>query len=104
MAFIFFRLILLAMVLGAAAIVGQMVAGHKGAVAGSILASLFIYALHVRSGLRIIEWLDNFKVENVPDVSGWWDDLAAKLFRYLRLHQRQQHEQRQFLAQFLRPA
>ena len=77
MAFIFFRLILLAMVLGAAAIVGQMVAGHKGAVAGSILASLFIYALHVRSGLRIIEWLDNFKVENVPDVSGWWDDLAA---------------------------
>ena len=86
MAFILFRLILLAMVLSAAAIVGQMLADHKGAVAGSILASLFVYVLHVRSGLRIIEWLDNFKVENVPDVSGWWDDLADRLFRYLRLH------------------
>eukprot|EP01030_Chromulinospumella_sphaerica_P007181 gene7181-7023_t len=82
------------------AIVGQMVAGHKGAVAGSILASLFIYALHVRSGLRIIEWLDNFKVENVPDVSGWWDDLAAKLFRYLRLHQRQQQALTNALVSF----
>jgi len=100
MAFIFFRLILLAMVLGAAAIVGQMVAGHQGAVAGSILASLVVYALHVRSGLRIIAWLDDFKVENVPDVSGWWDDLAAKLFRYLRLHQRQQQALTNALVSF----
>ncbi|HEX4855596.1 MAG TPA: phosphate regulon sensor histidine kinase PhoR [Limnobacter sp.] len=100
MAYIFFRLILLALVLGAAAIVGQMLAGSKGAVAGSILASLLIYAMQVRSGLRIIAWLDNFKIENVPEVSGFWDDLAAKLFRYLRLHQRQQQALTNALVSF----
>lgn len=100
MAFIFFRLILLAVFLGSAAIVGQMLAGSKGALAGSILASLLVYALHVRSGLRIIAWLDNFKIENVPEVSGWWDDLAAKLFRYLRLHQRQQQALTNALVSF----
>ncbi|WP_370261840.1 phosphate regulon sensor histidine kinase PhoR [Limnobacter sp.] len=90
MAFIFFRLLLLGLLLGLAAIVGQMVAGHKGAVGGAILASLLVHALHARSGQKILAWLDDFKVDNVPTVSGWWDDLAAKLFRYLRLHQRQQ--------------
>ncbi|BET26901.1 two-component system phosphate regulon sensor histidine kinase PhoR [Limnobacter thiooxidans] len=100
MAFILFRLFVLALVLGAAAIAGQMIAGPKGAVAGSILASLIVYALHVRSGLKIIDWLDDFKVENVPDVSGWWDDLAAKLFRYLRLHQRQQQALTNALVSF----
>lgn len=100
MAFILFRLFVLALVLGAAAIAGQMIAGPKGAVAGSILASLIVYALHVRSGLKIIDWLDDFKVENVPNVSGWWDDLAAKLFRYLRLHQRQQQALTNALVSF----
>jgi two-component system phosphate regulon sensor histidine kinase PhoR len=100
MGFILFRLFLLAMVLGAAAIAGQMIAGPKGAVAGSIVASLTVYALHARSGLKIIDWLEDFKVENVPDVSGWWDDLAAKLFRYLRLHQRQQQALTNALVSF----
>ncbi|MCZ8014701.1 MAG: phosphate regulon sensor histidine kinase PhoR [Limnobacter sp.] len=100
MAFILFRLFVLALVLGAAAIAGQMIAGPKGAVAGSILASLIVYALQVRSGRKIIDWLDDFKVENVPEVSGWWDDLAAKLFRYLRLHQRQQQALTNALVSF----
>ncbi|HEX4917861.1 MAG TPA: phosphate regulon sensor histidine kinase PhoR [Limnobacter sp.] len=88
------------LLLGLAAIVGQMVAGHKGAVGGAILASLVVYGMHARSGLKIIEWLDDFKVENVPNVSGWWDDLAAKLFRYLRLHQRQQQALSNALVSF----
>jgi two-component system phosphate regulon sensor histidine kinase PhoR len=100
MLFIIFRLIALALLLCAAAILGQMLGGPKAAVAGSIAASLFVYALHVRSGLKIINWLDDFKVENVPMVSGWWDDLAAKLFRYLRLHQRQQQALSNALVSF----
>lgn len=90
MAFILIRLLMLALVLSVAAMFGQLFAGNVGAVAGAILASMFVYGAHALSGLKIIRWLDDFKPENLPMVSGWWDELAAKLYRYLRLHQRQQ--------------
>lgn len=86
--------------LSVAAVVGQLIAGQVGAVAGSILASLFAFGVQMRSGLKVIDWLNNFKVENVPDLTGWWDDLAAKLFRYLRLHQRQQQALTNALVSF----
>lgn len=87
---IFFRTILFGLVLGTAAIAGQMVAGTKGAITGAIGMAMFVYAYRSYAGMKIMNWLDDFTLDNVPSVSGWWDDLAAKLFRYLRLHQRQQ--------------
>lgn len=88
---ILFRTLLLGLVLSAAAIAGQMLFGNKGAVGFAIGMGMIVYAFRSYSGHKIMRWLDDFSVENVPNVSGWWDDLAAKLFRYLRLHQRQQH-------------
>ncbi len=97
---ILFRMALLSLFLGAAAIAGHMIAGETGSVLGCIAGALVVYGMHARSGLKIITWLEDFKVENVPVVTGFWDDLAAKLFRYLRLHQRQQQALSNALVSF----
>ncbi|MCQ8894898.1 phosphate regulon sensor histidine kinase PhoR [Limnobacter humi] len=95
-----FRLVFFALTLGAASIVGQMAYGHQGAVLFAIGAAVLNYAVQVRSGRKVAAWLDDFTPENIPRVSGWWDDLAAKLFRYLRLHQRQQQALSNALVSF----
>lgn len=87
---IVFRLFLLALGMLLAAMIGDWISGYWGAIFGAIGFSLFVYSLHVRSGLKVIDWLDDFKPENVPMVSGWWDELAAKLFKSLKLQIRQQ--------------
>lgn len=85
-----FRLFLLALGMLLAATIGDWIGGYWGAIFSAIGFSLFVYSLHVRSGLKLIDWLDDFKPENVPMVSGWWDELAAKLFKSLKLQLRQQ--------------
>lgn len=85
-----FRLFLLALGMLLAATIGDWISGYWGAIFGAIGFSLFVYSLHVRSGMKVIDWLDDFKPENVPMVSGWWDELAAKLFKSLKLQLRQQ--------------
>ena len=102
---ILFRLISLAVVLLIAGSVGSFfIEGTFGPMFAVILVTLIIYAFHARSGLRILRWLDDFKLDNVPRVSGWWDDLAAKLFHYLRLHQRQQQALSGALVSFRKAA
>lgn len=97
---IVFRLFLLALGMLVAASLGDWLGGYWAGLAGAIGFSLFVYSLHVRSGLKIIAWLGDFKLENVPMVSGWWDDLASKLFRSLKLQQRQQQALSNALVSF----
>jgi two-component system, OmpR family, phosphate regulon sensor histidine kinase PhoR len=97
---IFFRLLFLALSMAFAAAVGALVDPERGAVAGAILVGVWVYFLQARSGLKILRWLDDFRLDNVPLVSGWWDDLSAKLFKYLKLHQRQQQALSNTLASF----
>ena len=104
MSSIFFRTILLGLVLSAAAILGQMIWGSKGAIGGAIGMGMLAYAIRSYSGYKIMRWLDDFRLNNVPEVSGWWDDLAAQLFRYLRLHQRQQQALTNTLLSFRKAA
>lgn len=97
---ILFRLLSLILFLGLAASFGSLLGGQAGAVTGSIGAAVLVFALQARSGSKVLAWLDDFKPENVPNLSGWWDDLSAKLFHYLRLHQRQQQALSSALVSF----
>ena len=90
MATIVFRLFLLSMGMLVSALIGDWLGGYWVGLFAAIGFSVFVYTLHVRSGLKIMHWLDHFKPENVPMVSGWWDELAAKLFKSLKLQLRQQ--------------
>lgn len=87
---ILLRTVLLGALIGTASIVGQMIADHTGALTGAIGMAMLAHAIRAHSGQKVMRWLDDFTLDNIPTLTGWWDDLAAKLFRYLRLHQRQQ--------------
>ncbi|MFN4328670.1 MAG: phosphate regulon sensor histidine kinase PhoR [Limnobacter sp.] len=97
---IIFRLIWIGIVFALAAIAGQMLYGDQGAVAFAIGMALINYAWQARSARKVYDWLDEFTADNIPRVSGYWDDLTARLFRYLRLHQRQQHALTSALVSF----
>lgn len=84
------RLFLLGVLLFAVASVAGWLISEAAKVPAVILVTLIIFGLHARSGLLITRWLNDFKLENVPMVSGWWGDLASRLFRTLKLHNRQQ--------------
>ena len=83
-------LTLLGLALFSAAGIGYFFHGLFGSIAYSIGLSLLFYGFHARSASKIMAWLDDFTIEKIPNVSGWWDELAAKLFRILKLQQRQQ--------------
>lgn len=84
------RLVLLGLLLFTVANLAGWLLNEAAEVPVVIAIVLVIFGLHARSGLAITRWLADFRLENVPMVSGWWGDLASKLFRTLKLHNRQQ--------------
>lgn len=84
------HLILFSIALFVTAGIGHIIYGSLGALAFSIGLSIVVFIVHACSANKIMTWLDNFTLENIPNVSGWWDKLAAKLFRVLKVQQRQQ--------------
>lgn len=94
------RLIVLSIAMALGSAVGELVHPKYGQTSGAILVAVWAYYIQARSGLKILKWLEDFRLDNVPLVSGWWDELSAKLFKYLKLHQREQQALASTLASF----
>ncbi|NJM32447.1 MAG: phosphate regulon sensor histidine kinase PhoR [Limnobacter sp.] len=85
-----FQLSIHAALLLLAAVVGSAVGDGPGSWLGLLFMALLLKGLDLVNRHKFHLWLDDFTLENVPLLAGVWDDMAAKLFRVLKLQQKQQ--------------
>ncbi len=87
---ILIRLLLSALFLGFCSLVGQSVWPVRGNAWGIALGALIMLAYQFASAQRLMRWVSDLRLDNMPTLSGWWEDIGAKIYRNLRLNQRQQ--------------
>lgn len=97
---ILIRLALAALFTGLAALVGAAASGYPGLAWGTALGGWIVLAYHIHVAQKIMAWAKDLRLDHVPDVSGWWEELVALIYRHLRLQQRQQQALNNALVSF----
>ena len=62
--------------------------------------ALIVLAYQYISAHKMTRWVDDLRLDNMPTLWGWWEDLGADIYRYLRLNSRQQHSLSNALVSF----
>ena len=87
---ILIRLLLCGLFLGACSFIGGAVWPGHGDAWLTAIGALALLAYQFVSAHRMTVWINDLRLDNMPMLWGWWEDVGAKLYRYLRLNQRQQ--------------
>ncbi|MFN7835821.1 MAG: phosphate regulon sensor histidine kinase PhoR [Burkholderiaceae bacterium] len=87
---IFLQSTLTAIFLALAALLGYAGFEEMGAAYGTGLAAWALLTYHGLSAHKLLQWSRDFRLDTLPNLSGWWEDLGSRIYRSLRLQQRQQ--------------
>ncbi len=62
------------------------------AVAFMLVVLLFVMALHARQLYKLGVWLNDTRLENIPEAGGIWDEVFSQLYRMVKRHNQTKQE------------
>lgn len=99
--FMVFRLFLLLLSQATLGLLGGAWLGWPGAVGGVVLAALLMLALDSWRAGRVLRWLGQADVTDVPVLRGLWGEAAYRALRALRAEQQKTRDSDERLREFV---
>ena len=72
------------------ALIARLLWGADAAMVLIVGLALLILGRQARAAQRLQDWVSDMRLDNAPRLGDWWDQLGSRIYRNLKLYERQQ--------------